>query len=102
MADDTVVFALHRAVVVRDAGPATKGYRYRTRMGDAMDSPTAFMVRHASDDEAKESAQKLKDEVAARVEHLQMEAKIAARVAELRHEIAITRRVEELRREYRP
>lgn len=101
--DETTVYALHRAIVVRDSDRATvtttKGIAgWAPDFGETMNAPAEFVVREASDDESKSSAQRLKDEVDARVEHLTMEAAIKARMAELRHEAAVAARVEQLRR----
>jgi hypothetical protein len=98
MADDRVVFVLHRAMTVsRDFD--RKGRGYRTGMGDALDSPSVFNVREADEREAAESEQKQKDAVDSAVERLKMKAAVERRVAELRHEAAVERRVEELRRQ---
>jgi len=83
---DEVVFVLHRAVTVRPAAVTTKAVSYRSSMGDAMDSPTAFEVRHATDDEATENEQKLKEAVDRRVEELKIEAAVRRRVEQLRRE----------------
>jgi hypothetical protein len=85
MAENKVIFVMHKAVVVRDSDrPATKGYQ--TRMGDAMDSRADFVVREADEREAEANAQKLKDAVDRRVEELQMKAAVERRVAELRQQ----------------
>jgi len=93
------IFVMHRRVVRHDS-PATKGVAgWASDFGETLNSPTGFVVREATDDESKSSAQSLKDEVDARVDHLKMEAAIKARVAELRHDAAVERRVEELRQQ---
>jgi hypothetical protein len=87
MAD--TLFVLHRMISVRRdfdraAVSTTKGAAYPTRFGEAKDSRAEFVVREASDDEAKEAARAQLADIDRRIEHLQREAKIAARVVQLR------------------
>jgi hypothetical protein len=97
MADE--IFVMHRRVLVRSpvfvAG--TKGVvGWAPAFGETLTDSVAFEAREATDDEAKSSAQKLKDDVDRRVAELQMKAAVDAQVAELRLEAAVDRRVEQL------
>lgn len=100
MADDKVtVFILHRAMTVSGAVTTTKGAGRPDQPYLFKDSRAEFVVRDASDDEAKSSARQLRDDVDRRVEELQLKAAVDRRVEELRLEAAVDRRVEELRRQ---
>jgi hypothetical protein len=84
MADE--VYLMHRRVV-RHGSPSTKGIAgWAPDFGETLNSPTGFVVRDASDDEAKSSAQKLNDDVDRRVQELRRESAIKARMEELRRE----------------
>lgn len=82
------IFLMHRRVTVsRDSDRAgTKGVRYQTGMGSAMDARIPFNVREADEQEAKEAEQKLKADINEAIERLEKEAAIKARMAELRRE----------------
>jgi hypothetical protein len=89
MADDKVtVFVLHRAMTVSAAVTTTKGTGRSNAEYRHQDAAVPFSVREGDEFEVRENAQKLKADVEARVEHLQMEAKIAARVVQLRRQQA--------------
>ena len=84
---DEIVYALHRAIVVRDSD--RKGYGYPDNPVKQKDSAAHFsIVGELSDSEARESVAKRLADTDAHIEQVKMQAAVERRVVELRHEAA--------------